>query len=127
MPVTLLIIDDNALFRALIREIVTEESDIHVVGEAGDGAEAMRLALELRPDIMVLDLVMPGISGFEVLRWIKVEHPEIRVIVVTVHDDDAYRQAAADSSADAFLLKKSLGTCLLPTIQRLRNSLPSAC
>jgi two-component system, NarL family, response regulator NreC len=123
MAVTVLIVDDNAQFRALLREIVAEEPDLQVVREAADGAEAMRLAQELRPDIMLLDLVMPRVNGLEVLRWIKAERPEIKVIIVTVHDEDAYRQAAEASGADAYLLKKTLGTDLLPTLQRLRGSL----
>jgi DNA-binding NarL/FixJ family response regulator len=122
MAVTILIVDDNAQFRVLLREIVAEEPDLHVVGEAADGAEAMRLALDLRPDILLLDLAMPQVNGLEVLRWSKAEHPEIKVIIVTVHTEDAYRQAAEASGADAFLLKKTLVTILLPTIQRLRGS-----
>src|SRR5438105_9719848 len=110
MAVTILIVDDNTPFRTLLREIVAEESDLHVVGEAADGVEAMRLALALRPDIMLLDLAMPRVNGLEVLRWIKAKRPEIQVIIVTVHDEDAYRQAAEASGADAFLLKKTLGT-----------------
>jgi DNA-binding NarL/FixJ family response regulator len=123
MAVTILIADDNAEFRVLLRGIVAEGSDLQVVGEVADGAEAMRLAPELRPDIMLLDLVMPRVNGLEVLRWIKAERPEIKVIIVTVHAEAAYRQAAEASGADAFLLKKTLGTVLLPTIQRLRGSL----
>ena len=104
-----------------MREVVATESDLHVVGEAADGAEAIRLAQELRPDIMLLDLALPRVSGLEVLRWTKTERPEIKVIIVTVHDEEAYRQAAEASGADAFLLKKTLGTALLPTTQRLRG------
>ena len=100
-----------------------QEPDLHVVGEAADGAEAIRLAQELRPDILLLDLGMPRVNGLEVLRWSKAEHPESKVIIVTVHTEDAYRQAAEASGADAFLLKRTLGTDLLPTIQRLRGSL----
>jgi DNA-binding NarL/FixJ family response regulator len=124
MTVTLLLVDDNAPFRLLMWEIVAAEPDLHVVGEAADGAEAIRLTQELRPDIVLLDLVMPGVNGLEVLRWIKAERPEIKVIIVTVHDEDAYRQAVEASGADAFLLKKTLRTDLLPTIQRLRGSMP---
>lgn len=123
MAVTVLIVDDNAQFRVLLREIVAEEPDLHVVGEAADGAEAMRLALELRPDILLLDLGLPQVNGLEVLRWGKAARPESKVIIVTVHDEDAYHQAAEASGADAFLLKKTLGTDLLPTLQRLRCSL----
>jgi DNA-binding NarL/FixJ family response regulator len=123
MEATVLIVDDNAQLRAFMREIVAEASDLQVVGEAADGAEAMQLAQALRPAIVLLDLIMPQVNGLEVLRWIKVEHPETKVIIVTVHDEDAYRQAAEASGADAFLLKKTLGTDLLPTLQRLRGSL----
>jgi NarL family two-component system response regulator LiaR len=119
MGATILIVDDNAQLRALMREFVAEASDLHVVGEAADGAEAMRLVQTLRPAIVLLDLVMPEVNGLEVLQWIKAERPETKVIIVTVHDEDAYRQAAETSGADAFLLKKTLVTDLLPTIRRL--------
>jgi DNA-binding NarL/FixJ family response regulator len=123
MAVTVLIVDDNVQFRALLREIVAAEPDLHVVDEAADGAEAIQLAQDLRPDILLLDLGMPRVNGLEVLRWSKAERPERQVIIVTVHTEDAYRQAAEASGADAFLLKKTLGTDLLPTLQRLRGSL----
>ena len=123
MAVTILIVDDNTLLRAFLRKIAAEESDLQVVGEAVDGAEAMRLAQELRPNIMLLDLALPRVNGLEALRWIKAERPEIKVIIVTAHAEDAYRQAAEASGADAFLLKKTLVTVLLPTIQCLRGSL----
>ena len=119
MEATVLIVDDNAQLRALMREIVAEASNLQLVGEAADGAEAMQLVQALRPAIVLLDLIMPQVNGLEVLRWIKVEHPETKVIIVTVHDEDAYRQAAETSGVDAFLLKKTLGTVLLPTIRRL--------
>jgi DNA-binding NarL/FixJ family response regulator len=119
MRATILIVDDHAQLRALMREIVAEASDLHVVGEAADGAEAIRLVQALRPAIVLLDLTMPRVSGLEVLQWMKVEHPETKVIIVTVHTEDAYRQATEASGADAFLLKKALVTDLLPTIRRL--------
>ena len=119
MGATILIVDDNAQLRALMREIVAEVSNLQVVGEAADGAEAMRLVQALRPAIVLLDLVMPEVNGLEVLQWIKAECPETKVIIVTVHDEDAYRQAAEASGADAFLLKKTLVTDLLPTIRCL--------
>jgi DNA-binding NarL/FixJ family response regulator len=119
MGATILIVDDNAQLRAFMREIVAEVSNLQVVGEAADGAEAMRLVQALRPAIVLLDLIMPQVNGLEVLQWIKAECPETKVIIVTVHDEDAYRQAAEASGADAFLLKKTLVTDLLPTIRCL--------
>ena len=123
MRTTIVIVDDNAQVRTLMREITAQEPSLHVVGEAEDGAEAIRLAQALRPDLILLDLVMLRVNGLEALRWIKAARPETKVIIVTVHDEDAYRQAAEASGADAFLLKKTLVTILLPTIRRLCDSL----
>src|SRR5919109_3444620 len=123
MGTSILIVDDSFQLRALIRGIVSREPDLRVVGEAADGAEAIRLTHEVWPNIVLLDLVMPGINGLEALRRIKAERPETKVIIVTVHTEDAYRRAAEDGGADAFLVKKTLVTALLPTIRRMHGCL----
>ena len=123
MSTTILIVDDNAQFRALMREITAQEAAFQVVGEAADGAEAIGQAQALQPDIVLLDLAMPRVSGLEALPRLKAACPKTRVIVVTVHEDEAYREAAAARGADAFLLKKTLRTTLLPTLGGLRNAL----
>jgi DNA-binding NarL/FixJ family response regulator len=119
MRATILIVDDNLRLRALIRAISAQEPDLQVVGEAEDGAEAIRFTHLLRPDIVLMDLVMPLVNGLEAMRRIKVEHPETKVIIMTVHTEDAYRRTAEANGADAFLLKKTLMTTLLPTIRRV--------
>jgi DNA-binding NarL/FixJ family response regulator len=123
MGATILIVDDNPRLRTLIRRIATQKPALQVVGEAEDGAEAIRLVQLLRPDIVLMDLVMPRVSGLEALRQIKAERPETKVIIMTVHTEDAYRRTAEASGTDAFLLKKTLMTALLPTILRIRSSM----
>src|SRR5919108_5412494 len=120
MGATILIVDDNAQLRAMIRMISAQQPALHVVGEAEDGAEAIRLAHQLRPDIVLMDFVMPRVSGLEAMRRIKMDLPETKVIIMTVHTEEAYRRAAEASGTDAFLLKRTLMTALLPTIRRIR-------
>jgi DNA-binding NarL/FixJ family response regulator len=123
MRTTILIADDNSQVRMFIRRMSVQEPGLEVVGEAEDGAEAIRLTHIFRPDIVLLDIVMPRLNGLEAMQRIKAERAETKVIIVTVHTEDAYRKAAEDSGADAFLLKKTLMTELLPTIRRMRRSI----
>jgi DNA-binding NarL/FixJ family response regulator len=115
---SLLIADDDPGFRKLIRRLLETERDAVVVGEAGDGEEAVRLAQELHPDVILMDIAMPRVGGLEAIQRAKAERPDAKVVVVTVHDEDAYRKAAADRGADAFVLKKKISTELLPAIRR---------
>ena len=121
MRATILIVDDNPRLRALIRRLSTQEPGLQVVGEAEDGVEAIRLAHLLLPDIVLMDLVMPRVNGLEAMQRIKGEHPETKVIIMTVHSEDVYRRTAEANGTDAFLLKKTLMTALLPTIRRIRG------
>ena len=122
MATTILIVEDHAVIRSLVRELMAPEPELHVVGEAADGAEAMRLVQALQPELILLDLVLPRVPGLEVLRWIKEERPQTQVVIMTTYTEDAYRQAAVDSGADAFLYKKTLVATLLPTLRCLRSA-----
>ena len=83
MPCRVLIADDVASLRALCRTFLTEDGELEVVAEAADGGEALELARELRPDVLLLDLSMPRVDGLEVIRTLRAEVPEIRIVVAS--------------------------------------------
>jgi DNA-binding NarL/FixJ family response regulator len=105
-PKRVLIADDHALVRAGIRALAERIEGVEVVAEAGNGAEALRLIKDLKPDLVLLDISMPETSGFDVLAKAK-EFPEVRVIVLTVHEAEAYAIRALREGASGFLLKSA--------------------
>jgi DNA-binding NarL/FixJ family response regulator len=105
MTVTVFIADDQAMVRQGFRALLDAEPDLTVVGEAGDGATAVRLAEQLRPDVVVMDVRMPGMDGIEATRHITSTDTHARVIVLTTFDDDAYVYGAPRAGASGFLVK----------------------
>lgn len=100
-----LIADDSPLVRRELRSLLSLSSGLEIVGEAADGLEAVRLAVRLRPEVVVMDLGMPVMDGYVATRWIKRCQPLCRIVVLTVHEDEAERQRAAQAGADVFLTK----------------------
>ena len=103
--IKLILADDHALVRAGTRQLLERYMDLEVVGEAADGEQAVRLAKQLRPDLVVMDVRMPKLSGVEATRRIKAECPEVGVLVLTAHDDDEYIFALLQAGANGYLLK----------------------
>lgn len=105
MPIKILIADDHALLRQGIKNVLSLEADIDVIGEAGDGEETVRRAAELAPDIILLDINMPRGNGLDVTKKLRVEQPSIKVIILTIHDDDNYVVEVIKAGAAGYLLK----------------------
>ncbi len=101
----ILLVDDQVLFRKGIRALLDEEDEFEVVGEAGDGLQALELARAARPDLVLMDIEMPICNGVEATRKIKAALPDIKVVVLTVSDEDEDLFEAIKSGADGYLLK----------------------
>ena len=111
-----LLADDHNLVRAGVRKILEAHPEVEVVGEVGDGESALRALAATRADVLVLDLAMPGLDGFEVLRRAKADRPELKVLVLTMHADSEYVARAVDAGADGYLLKDSAVQDLMSAI-----------
>src|SRR6266540_3934158 len=103
--IKVLLADDQGLVRAGFRSLLDAQEDIEVVGEAGDGEEAVRLAAELRPDVVLMDIRMPGMDGLEATRQIVATSGRTRVLIVTTFDLDEYAYEGLRAGASGFLLK----------------------
>jgi DNA-binding NarL/FixJ family response regulator len=99
-----LLVDDHPLFRDGVRSLL-EARGVEVVGEAGDGREALETALRLKPDVILMDITMPGMDGLEATRLIKVGLPDVKIVILTVSDEDRLLFDAIKSGAQGYLLK----------------------
>ena len=103
--ITILLVDDNAAFRASMRTWLESEPDLTVVGESGDGVTAVRLVAERRPDVVVMDVVMPKQNGIETTLQIVALHPAVRVLALSMHAEDRFVAAMQNAGALGYVLK----------------------
>ncbi len=113
----ILLADDHAILRAGLKLLLDAQPDLAVVGEAQNGMQALALAGQLHPDLILLDLTMPGLGGLEVLRTLKEVSPSSRVLVLTMHDDESYLRQALALGAAGYVLKKAVDSELLNAIR----------
>lgn len=116
-PIRLLIADDHAVLRAGLRMLVEAQNDMAVAGEAGDGLEVVQKAHELQPDVVLMDLSMPGPHSGEVIRQVQQASPKTRVLILTMHDDPAYLASAMSAGAAGYVVKKVADSELLSAIR----------
>jgi two-component system response regulator NreC len=119
--IRILIADDHAVLRAGLRMLLDAQSDIEVVGEAGDGWEVARKARDLRPDVVLMDLSMPGPPSGQAIRHVLGECPTTRVLILTMHDDSAYLASAMSAGAAGYVIKKVADTELLLAIRAVHS------
>jgi Response regulator containing a CheY-like receiver domain and an HTH DNA-binding domain len=118
---TILLADDHRLLRAGLKLLLQRHPELEIVGEAADGEQTLRLCARLQPDLLLLDLSMPALDGMDCLREIKSRYPKIRVIVLTMHEDENYIKEAMKAGASAYVHKSAADTDLFKAIAAVQE------
>jgi DNA-binding NarL/FixJ family response regulator len=114
-----LIADDHGIFRAALREILVNRAGMEVVGEAGDAREAVDLAKKLKPDILLLDVSMPGRPGLEAIEEVKRQAPGVRILMLTAHPEDQYALRCLKAGADGYMIKGAAFEQLIEAVRKI--------
>src|SRR5205809_6315733 len=122
MPkIRILLTDDHALFRQGVRTLIAAEPDMEVAGEAGNASEAVELARQMRPDLVLMDIGMLGMSSFEATRQIRKERPETKVVFLSMYDDEDYLAECMETGANGYILKESPAEQMLTAIREVHR------
>ena len=117
MSITIVLADDHHVVREGLRTLLEAQPDFHIVGDTGDGLEVMPLVERLRPDVLVLDLMMPGLNGLEICRRVRQNVSQTRMVILSMHANEAYVAEALAAGATAYLLKQSTSDELVKAIR----------
>jgi two-component system response regulator DesR len=120
--ISIVLVDDQATVRRGLRMRLTIEADVEVVGEAGSGEAALRLVRSLSPDVVLMDVEMPGMDGIDATAALRAAAPQVAVVVLSLYDDARTRARAREAGAAAFVAKHQAKTTLLATIRRVVSS-----
>ena len=117
----IVLVDDHVMFRQGLKRILEGRSDLEVVGEVDCGLELLKLLEKLVPDLIMLDISMPNLRGLEAIHEIKVNHPNVKILVLTMHKDKEYLYQAVTAGAEGYLLKEDADSELFSAIDRVRQ------
>lgn len=117
----IILADDHVLLRRGLKGIIESKAGFEVVGEAGDGLELMELLRTITPDLVILDISMPNLRGIEAVSRIRNQHPEIRVLILTMHKDRSYLHQSIAAGAAGYLLKEDADPDLFTAIEKIRQ------
>lgn len=120
-PIRILIADDHAVIRSGLRLLLNSLPDLEVVGDAGSGEEAIENVASLQPDVLLLDIAMPGMGGLEAARLIHEQAPGVRIIVLTMYNDEAYLRQFLEVGVSGYVLKRAADTELVDAIRAVRR------
>lgn len=115
--IKVVVADDHAIVREGVRMILAREQDIVVVGEAGDGQQALDLVASLRPHVVIMDISMPGMGGIEATQRVKANHPEVQVLALTMHEDETYVFQLLRAGAAGYVLKRAAAQDLVQAVR----------
>jgi len=115
--IEVVVADDHAIVREGVRMILAREQDIEVVGEAGDGQQALDLVASLRPQVVIMDISMPGMGGIEATQRLKAKHPEVQVLALTMHEDETYVFQLLRAGAAGYVLKRAAAQDLVQGVR----------
>ncbi len=117
--ISVLLVDDHALVRRGFRLMLEDDPEISVVAEAGDGTEAVKLAGELHPNVVVMDCALPGTSGMDATRQIRTKWPHIAVLMLTMHSEDTWVRLALEAGANGYILKSAVDLDLVQAVRKV--------